>query len=191
MMRGTTHGRRSTRRFAARAVVTLALPALAVLAGTQPAVADSTSPTFVITTTSVPPATWNQPYSFALQATGAPGPYTWNEFGALPPGLSMSSNGVIAGTPTEIVQDTISVYASTLGGRCSGANTCAQGTFTISVSSGVTALDPTLYTLQSTVAGPTLENLVVGVACDVVNVVNDTITALAGGPHGPPYCFIP
>ena len=54
-----------------------------------------------ITTTSLPAAVLNAPYSVTLGATGGAPPYTWSlASGALPPGLSLSSGGVISGTPT-------------------------------------------------------------------------------------------
>jgi hypothetical protein len=61
----------------------------------------------VITTTSLPAATVDSPYSATLQATGGVAPYSWS-WGAdpdtkaeqLPPGLSFSA-GTISGTPTQ------------------------------------------------------------------------------------------
>lgn len=52
-----------------------------------------------ITTTSLPPATWGQPYNYTLQATGGSG-YSWSlQTGSfLPSNLSLSSAGIIAGT---------------------------------------------------------------------------------------------
>jgi sugar lactone lactonase YvrE len=55
----------------------------------------------VVETSSLPSAVQNVPYSQALQEVGGIGPYTWSvASGALPVGLSLSSAGVIAGTPT-------------------------------------------------------------------------------------------
>lgn len=55
-----------------------------------------------ITTTSLPNAQIGVPYSQTLQATGGTPPYSWLEIsGSLPPGLSVASDGVISGTPTE------------------------------------------------------------------------------------------
>ncbi|MHC4713671.1 MAG: putative Ig domain-containing protein, partial [Planctomycetota bacterium] len=56
----------------------------------------------VITTTSLPDAIVNQPYSQTLQATGGLPPITWAIIsGSLPAGLSLtSSTGEISGTPT-------------------------------------------------------------------------------------------
>lgn len=52
----------------------------------------------VIDTASLPDATGQAAYSASLSASGGIAPYTWAATG-LPPGLSMSSGGVISGTP--------------------------------------------------------------------------------------------
>lgn len=49
----------------------------------------------------LPAGTLAAPYSQNLQATGGSGTFTWSRVtGTLPPGLSVSSGGVISGTPT-------------------------------------------------------------------------------------------
>ncbi|MFN8814978.1 MAG: putative Ig domain-containing protein [Acidobacteriota bacterium] len=54
-----------------------------------------------LTNSSVPPGQLNTAYSQALVATGGTSPYTYNvTSGALPPGISVSSSGQLAGTPT-------------------------------------------------------------------------------------------
>jgi hypothetical protein len=59
-----------------------------------------TSP-LTITTTSLPDAPQNSPYSVALAASGGTPPYTWSLVsGTLPPGLGLSAGGLISGTPT-------------------------------------------------------------------------------------------
>lgn len=66
-------------------------------------VSSSTPPptTLTITTISIAPLTKNVPYSQQLSATGGAAPYTWQvTAGALPPGLTLSSTGLISGTPT-------------------------------------------------------------------------------------------
>lgn len=54
-----------------------------------------------ITTTSLPPGTMGISYNQSLQAAGGTTPYTWSiTAGSLPTGLSLSSVGVISGTPS-------------------------------------------------------------------------------------------
>jgi len=58
-------------------------------------------PPLSITTTSLPGATLDVPYSASLTATGGATPYSWSlTSGALPLGLSLSATGAISGTPT-------------------------------------------------------------------------------------------
>lgn len=54
-----------------------------------------------ITTTAIPNVTVGQPYMFILTAAGGTAPYLWKlSAGTLPPGLSLSSGGVLSGTAT-------------------------------------------------------------------------------------------
>lgn len=71
----------------------------------------------------LPPATVGQPYRFQVSATGGTAPYTWTATG-LPDGLTMASDGTIAGTPTT---------ANEVG---------AEVTITVSDSAGVVAEKP-------------------------------------------------
>jgi len=55
-----------------------------------------------ITTTSLPNGVQNTAYSQTLSATGGLPPYTWTiADGSLPPGLTLSTGGLISGIPTE------------------------------------------------------------------------------------------
>ncbi len=55
----------------------------------------------IVSTASLPAATVGTAYSASLSATGGVAPYTWTlTAGTLPPGLTVSSSGVIGGTPT-------------------------------------------------------------------------------------------
>ncbi|HEY4901826.1 MAG TPA: putative Ig domain-containing protein [Terriglobales bacterium] len=55
----------------------------------------------VIAKAALPTAVINVPYSATLTSTGGVGPFTWAmASGTLPPGLSISTAGVISGTPT-------------------------------------------------------------------------------------------
>jgi hypothetical protein len=62
-----------------------------------------------ITTTQLPDATNNSPYSAQLAATGGSTPYVWSASGAMPAGVTMSSAGVISGTPTAAGQSMVTV----------------------------------------------------------------------------------
>jgi len=62
-----------------------------------------------VTTATLPNAISGQPYSATLVASGGRAPLTWSHAGTLPTGLSLSSSGVISGTPT--VQGTRSFSA--------------------------------------------------------------------------------
>lgn len=55
-----------------------------------------------ITTPSLPTWTVSYAYSQAIEATGGVGPHTWSmASGTLPPGINMSSTGLVSGTPTQ------------------------------------------------------------------------------------------
>jgi hypothetical protein len=59
------------------------------------------APAVTVTTTSVPQGRVGTPYSVPLAASGGAPPYTWRVSAhSLPAGLSLSSAGVISGTPT-------------------------------------------------------------------------------------------
>lgn len=64
----------------------------------------SIAPALTITTISpLPGATLSAPYSESLTATGGRPGYTWKlQTGVLPPGLGLSTSGVLAGTPTAL-----------------------------------------------------------------------------------------
>jgi hypothetical protein len=58
-------------------------------------------PALTITTASLPAASLNTAYSQQLNATGGVPTYTWSiSAGALPTGLTLSTSGLISGTPT-------------------------------------------------------------------------------------------
>lgn len=53
-----------------------------------------------ISTASLPGASVGAAYSQTLTATGGSAPYTWSYNGTLPPGVTVTSGGVVSGTPT-------------------------------------------------------------------------------------------
>ena len=57
---------------------------------------------------SLPDGTVNQAYSFQIQACCGTTPYTYSIYsGSLPAGLSLSSGGLISGTPTSVGYTTV------------------------------------------------------------------------------------
>jgi hypothetical protein len=94
-------------------------------------IAPATAALSITTPDTLPDATIGTPYSQALTATGGTQPYTWSipsGNGSLPPGLSLSSSGVVSGTPT-----TEGEFFFTILVADSGAAT-AQVTFSVTVS---------------------------------------------------------
>ncbi len=64
----------------------------------------------ITTNSGLPPATLNTAYTQTLAANGGATPYTWSVVsGTLPAGLSLSSDGVISGTPTAAGTSTFTV----------------------------------------------------------------------------------
>ena len=71
------------------------------------------NPALSITTTSLPNGIVGAAYSQTLVAAGGSGSYSWSiASGSLPPGLSLSSAGVISGTPTTAGTYTFTVQVS-------------------------------------------------------------------------------
>ncbi len=57
---------------------------------------------FAVVSSGLPAGATGTSYSYSLQASGGTAPYTWKiKSGALAPGLSLSSSGVVSGTPTQ------------------------------------------------------------------------------------------
>ncbi|HVO81847.1 MAG TPA: Ig domain-containing protein [Terriglobales bacterium] len=79
-------------------VVLLLLCAVAVAGQQNPAPGEPLE----IRTFGLPKAILRQPFRFQLQAQGGIGPLKWRaEAGTLPPGMVLSEDGVLAGTPTQ------------------------------------------------------------------------------------------
>ncbi|HWG74121.1 MAG TPA: putative Ig domain-containing protein [Acidimicrobiales bacterium] len=73
------------------------------------------TPLAVVNTGALPGAVIGHPYSQTLAATGGTGPYTWGlaaGSGPLPDGLTLSSAGVISGTPTAASTASFTVEAT-------------------------------------------------------------------------------
>ena len=64
----------------------------------------------------LPSGTVNVGYSAALAATGGTAPYSWSvTSGSLPKGLSLSSTGVVSGTPTSAGSSTVTIQVTDSG----------------------------------------------------------------------------
>jgi len=59
-----------------------------------------TAPLRITSTSPLPNAMVQSPYTQQLNATGGTPPYIWRCDCSFPPGLSMGTNGLISGTPT-------------------------------------------------------------------------------------------
>ena len=97
-------------------------------------------PLVVVQPFSLPAATVGTPYAVTLTASGSSGPYSFAiTNGDLPQGLALSSQGVLAGTPTAATTNAFTVVATSSTG-CQGS-----AAYTITVSTGgpvITALNP-------------------------------------------------
>ena len=128
--------------------------------------------TLVVTLVGETSATVGKPYSAVLQAEGGVPPYTWKlTAGSLPPGLSLSANGSIIGTPTTEGSFSFAVQVTDSKKRT------GFGAFTIVVTGEGGGEPPTPLTVSCTNVPPT---------GTVGTVYNGLLTATDGTP---PYRF--
>ncbi|HVB10676.1 MAG TPA: putative Ig domain-containing protein [Bacillota bacterium] len=95
--------------------------------------APGSAATLAITPSALPTGTVGQTYSTTLQATGGTGAYSWTYSGGMPPGLTLSMGGQLAGTPTTAGNYTVGVQVT------DSSDNIARATFTVGVSGGNTA----------------------------------------------------
>jgi hypothetical protein len=82
----------------------------------------TTSSPLAVTTTSLPAGTVGTAYSVTLAASGGTLPYSWTlASGSIPPGLSLSSSGVISGTPSASGTLSFTVQVTDSGGKQASA----------------------------------------------------------------------
>lgn len=87
------------------------------------------SPALLITTSTLSAATVGSPYSATLAGTGGLGTYSWSlASGTLPAGLTLSSTGVISGTPTTAGTASITVAVTDGVSRVTKVLSLAVGT---------------------------------------------------------------
>ena len=118
------------------------------------------APAPVVTTTTLPPATIGVAYTAQLAASGGAQPFTWTlASGTLPAGITLSTAGLLSGTPT------------------------ALGTFPFSVKATDSAATPSSSTAALTlvVSAPTLVITTTGIPNGVTGQALSTQLALTGG----------
>jgi hypothetical protein len=136
-------------------------------------------PALQITTTSVPGATVGQKYSASFQATGGITPYSWGEAGSLPSGIAFS-NGTLSGTTSDVgtFNFIVTVGDADLAGRNiveDEGNSVSQS-YTLTVASPVTQLDPVLTNLESEVGAlQGILSTVTGTLDGVVSLVEQVV----------------
>lgn len=152
---------------------------------------NTTTNPFTITTTSLPDGVLNQPYSSQqLFVSGAVGGVTWAIISSstLPPGLSLSSAGVISGTPTQIGNFPFIVQATSSTNQTATASlqirvNATAGTLTITTTSLPAGVLNQFYNQQLQATGGTgsytwgsLSSLPPGLTLNTIGFVTGTPT---------------
>ncbi len=100
----------------------------------------STANPLTITTTALAGATEGVSYSYVLEVAGGVAPYTWSALGSLPSGLSLSSSGLISGTPAVGTAGTASIAARVTDST--GASKTANFSLVVAPTTVVTPTPP-------------------------------------------------
>jgi hypothetical protein len=109
--------------------------------GTQPYTITIRCPDFVISPSTLSNGTVGTAYSAPLNATGGSAPYVWSVVsGSLPPGLSLSSNGIISGTPTQATTSSFTIEAR------DAFNCAATQLYTLAVNCPAISITPSTLT---------------------------------------------
>jgi hypothetical protein len=109
----------------------------------------------ITTNATLPDAALGAPYSVTLQASGGVAPYTWTTQVRLPAGLTLSSSGVISGTPIGLGTVTFGVQVA----DSFNPQQTANRTFSITVASALSITTTTLPSaLQNSAYTQQLQN---------------------------------
>jgi lipoprotein-anchoring transpeptidase ErfK/SrfK len=157
-------------------------------------------PPLELSPSSIPEANINTPYSVTLQASGGTPPYMWSiSSGSLPQGFTFS-DGTISGQSEFPEQSTFTVTVEDSGNesisesQMINAGQSVSQTYTLTVTSGVATLDPTLGQVGGEVSSvqqqlstdeATIQSLAAFVDREVL-CVPSTLRTLLG--QGPPSC---
>jgi YVTN family beta-propeller protein len=80
------------------------------------------NPVLSVATATLPRGTHGRPYAFALAAAGGVGPRTWTlHSGVLPPGLALTADGTLSGTPTHPARAEFTVRVTDESGQATRA----------------------------------------------------------------------
>lgn len=96
-----------------------------------------------------PGGTNGLPYSYAFSAVGGVAPYTWTALGGLPDGLSLSSSGILSGTPSVKLPGTFNIAVRVTDSR----GVSATANFAIAIAVTPAAADPTTLPLSIVLSG--------------------------------------
>ena len=155
-------------------------------------IAAATSPITLVPTT-LPAPVIGQNYNQALSATGGTAPYTYSvTTGTLPTGVSLSSAGVMSGTPTRAEPFSFNVHVEDSGGLTQNKTygfTVANPDMVLSPAGSLHAGINRPYSLQFSVSGGTapykysVESgaLPVGLSLSASGLLSGTPTALTNG----------
>ncbi|GAB3717709.1 hypothetical protein GCM10027592_60000 [Spirosoma flavus] len=97
-------------------------------------------PTLTVTNPTIATATSGAPFSQTFTASGGSSPYSFSTISTLPTGLSLSTTGVLSGTPTQAGTFNLTVQATDAGG-CGG--TGATYSLTVGAASSITGFAAT------------------------------------------------
>jgi len=104
-----------------------------------------------VTTTALPNAAVDVPYSATLAATGGVQPYTWSLVaGSLPVGLTLSPTGQISGTTLTAATSTFTVQVKDSGSQEGGVNPPQTATGSVSITVSI----PAFFTIWPSTAAP-------------------------------------
>jgi hypothetical protein len=126
----------------------------------------------VITSPNTMTFTTGSPGTFTVSATGFPAP-TFSKTGALPSGVTLSSAGVLSGTPATGSAGTYPLMITAANGVGSGATQ----SFTLTVVAGALTITSPTSSNQVTVAGGATQNVTV----TGTNFVSGATVAISGG----------
>jgi Putative Ig domain len=99
-----------------------------------------------LTTASLPPGHASQPYFVTLAITGGTAPYSWSvSSGSLPAGVSLSNNGALTGTPSNIGSFSMTIKVS----DSSATMQTASKAYSLTVMSAVTPVSITTTSVPS------------------------------------------